>query len=177
MSMANTMVNHEEEEMIRLAEEMSLLDEYKLTWDPRNLDDTKDRVKIYEEIVDGHYDGLLQDMRSDSPLSEQQIRDIFGYDTVTGSHVMGPTEDRTSTTSLSSYSQPLSELGGFDTMPSRSQRPVERRPTVRGREQMIQDTVHSVCRSLRWYQEKIVKEIESSKEVRLSPVLFPYKHI
>ena len=164
--MSDSMENAYEQEMIRLAEEISLLDEYQLTWDPSNLNDTKDRVKIYEEIVDGHlglHDGILQDNRSGSPISDLQIREIFGYPVE--SHVT--TEERISTTSLSSFSQPNSDIGGIETQLNPHHRRLDRRPTTRGREQMIKETVHSICRSLRWYQNKIVRQIESSKEVRL----------
>lgn len=164
----NVLENHYEEEMIRLAEEMSLLDEYNLSWDPRNLDDTKDRVKIYEEIVDGHLgvnEDVLQDFSSSSPISELQIREMFGqYPTEAAGNVL---DERVSTTSLSSFSHHTNDLGGvLDLMQPHPR--IERRHTTRGREQMIQDSVHSICRSLRWYQNKIVKEIESSKEVSIA---------
>lgn len=132
-----------EEEMVRLAEEMSLIDEFDLQFNPQNLGETKGRLKFYEDIVDEHLG--LRDREGelfypDGRVSDSQLKTLFyPNDEDFGSHASsrkGPTIKPT-------------------------------RISSRGREQKIKDTVGAICRSLKWYQTKILNEIEKSSEVCL----------
>jgi hypothetical protein len=130
----------EYEEQIKMAEELSFLDEYELYWDPTHLEDTKDRVKRYENIVNEQL-FLMED--EGAPLADAQIRDLFF-------------------SSLDSDKM-ISEDSNV--------KPAEYSPTVSERisatrEQKLKETVDSIRRSLRWYQGKIVKQIQSTNEVR-----------
>ncbi|RYG58385.1 hypothetical protein EON64_21385, partial [archaeon] len=70
-----------EEEMIRLAQEMSLLEEYPdLSFNRNNLKDTNDRLRVYEEIVDDIRVKEYDDIDAE-PMTESEVRALFfGHD-------------------------------------------------------------------------------------------------
>jgi hypothetical protein len=163
------------EEELRLAEEMSFLDEYDLYWDPANLGETKDRVKMYEDIVDEQLlvtepsfalnnrpSGIVSkfSVEDDSvPLPDSQIRDLF-FSSLDSSEKLGSNDDSVK------FSGDNTGRNNIDYSPTLS----ERRSA--SKEQKLKETVHSICRSLRWYQSKIVKQIESTSEVSFFFLLF-----
>lgn len=138
-----------EEEMVKLAEEMSLLEECDLTWNSNNLDETKERLRAYEDIVDEHL-GLREreyvEEDDGAPISDSQLKALF----------FGQSEDDFS---------PPSRSGRRGTSSRRTSEHNMSRNSTRGGEQKIKDTVNTICRSLRWYQTKIVNEIETTSEV------------
>lgn len=160
-----------EEEMVRLAAEMSLMDVGDLEWDPYNLEAARDKVKNIEELVDEQL--VAADNTFDStpafsqPISNSQIRDIFALnDTMPkGSSPALNTalqdslafRDRDSTDSLDRYSL---YSHGHETPVQLSRRPsgIRRDPGAR-------DTIASLKTKLRWYQKKIVGLIQETHEV------------
>jgi hypothetical protein len=158
------------EEELRLAEEMSFLDEYDLYWDPANLSDTAGRVKMYEDIVNeqllvlepsltlnNRQSGIVSkfSVEDDSvPLPDSQIRDLF-FSSLDSSEKLGSNDDSVK------FSADNAGRNNMDYSPTLS----ERRSA--SKEQKLKETVHSICRSLRWYQNKIVKQIESTSEVSI----------
>lgn len=146
------------EEELRVAEEMSFLDEYDLYFDPTHLEDTKDRVKMYEDIVDEQL--LILDTKTEddnAPLRDSQIRDLFGFSSSLDSEKMlaGGTAPRSADENNRNNNPKSSDFSPVF---------LERRSA--SKEQKLKETVDSICRSLRWYQNKIVKQIESTSEVR-----------
>lgn len=155
------------EEELRVAEEMSFLDEYDLFFDPTHLEDTKDRVKMYEDIVDEQL--LILDTKGDddnAPLRDSQIRDLFGFSSSLDSDKM-----------LAGGTAPPQPRGDDGNNRITGPKPPDYSPTFLERrsmskEQKLKETVDSICRSLRWYQNKIVKQIESTSEVCLYLLAF-----
>ena len=128
--------------MFRLVSEISLSEsdanDFDLNWNPNDLNDTKNKLRLYEEIVDDQL--VLDDTFPDqTPLSEAQVQSIF-YPDVSNSS------------------------------PSVSNRlytgDVSRRSFGIGREQRVKDVVSTISHNLRWYQNKIVQEIESTNEYK-----------
>jgi hypothetical protein len=126
------------EEQLRLAEEMSFLDEYELYFDPAHLQDTKERVKRYEDIVNEQLVILSED--EGAPLADAQIRDLF-FSSLDSDKMVSDDSNK-----------------GFEYSPSNSERYTSQK------DQKLKETVDSIRRSLRWYQHKIVKQIESTTE-------------
>jgi hypothetical protein len=147
-----TEIFEDEEEMVRLAAEMSLQDQngefYDFGWDPNNLDSTKVNIRVLEEIMDGmdyaNPEEVVQEIPTDGALTDEQLRAIFYTSNV------GPNQSSNPTTKA----------------------PIERRTSVRGREKKIQETVNVICKGLTWYQNKIVHEIEHSQEVNFFRLYF-----
>jgi hypothetical protein len=149
-------INNDDDEVIRLVEEISFQDEYSLSWDPTHLEDTFDRVKMYENIVNEHLislDGRLDDYAT--PISDSQIRDIF----------FSSLDSEENSSKLISNIDASSKLVG-PASPTNSEK------KSFSKDQKLKETVDSIRRSLRWYQNKIVQQIESTNEV--SVLIFHY---
>jgi hypothetical protein len=144
-----------EEEMVKLAEEMSLMDEFDLKFNPDNLNDTKYRLRVYEDIVDEHL-GIKdrEDEDSGCPITDSQVRVLFYGNDGDDFFSRG-----SSVASISNRKEKDSSRRSSDRLFQ------PRRMSSRGREQKIKDTVQAICRSLKWYQSKIVSEIEATSEV------------
>lgn len=133
-----------EEEMIRLAAELSLQEERdqenpEYTWDPNNLDSVRVKLRVYEEILDS-IDFAPSEfgeevINSNNVLSDEDLRDIFF-----------------------SAGVPEEEIRLSASTPIRT----------RKRDRRTQDTVSMICRGLSWYQAKVVDEIQLSHEVGIS---------
>ena len=68
-----------EEEMVRLAAEMSLMDDWDMDWNPHQLEEVQDKLQHYEDVVDEHLttaDNICDGYGE--PLTDAQIKDIFG---------------------------------------------------------------------------------------------------
>lgn len=175
-----------EEEMIQLASNMSLADTFsedlddELHWNPRNLDVTKETIRMLEEIVDEQFTAERLSLETGGyyledygePMTDSQIKDMFGVSHDRNQSVGSYNSDS------STHSQLLAAAAGFGAKvtppagPSPHHRElVNRRPSGRGREQKIKDTVQSISGKLKWYQNKIVQTIESTNEVSLSNVI------
>lgn len=112
------------------------LEDYNIEWDPYNLDGTKVKVRIFEEIMDSiDFASPEEDENENGTLTDAQLREIF-YTTPEEIHYSDPVHSR------------------------------EQRSSTRGREQKVKDTVGVICRSLTWFRNKIVDEIQQSHEVR-----------
>ena len=149
-----------EEEMVRLASDISLMEESDLHWNPCNLDEGREKIKIIENIVDEHLisdNNINTDGVDSEPISSAQIRDIFGInDNKTVQKGSLPQlssnsnlRERDSTDSFDRYS--MFSQGGCDT-PS-------------GRKEISKDTIISIRWKLKWYQKHIVNQIEETHEV------------
>lgn len=148
-----------EEEMMRLAAELSLQEEreqesYEYAWNPSNLESVRVKLRVYEEILDGidfttpefgdEYTNQIMSNRSsgtgnnwgNNVLSDEELREIF--------YSAGVSEEEIR----------MSTNGGIAHTPIKRDRP-------------SQDTVAMICRGLTFYQSKIVDEIQSSHEVIL----------
>lgn len=131
-----------EEEMVRLAAQISLMDEYDLDWDPRNLDLARDKIKLFEDIIDE----LV--VRKDSaktagsvdpePMTDSQVQELFAAKNY-------------SSESLGDLG--YAELGGDS--------PYEDKP---GRRSNTRGTIISIQGKLEWYQQKIVQQIKNSEQ-------------
>lgn len=174
-----------EEEMIRLASDMSLAenfaDEYdeELDWNPRNLDVTKETIRMFEEIVDEHItsERLSGENRNyfedyGEPISDSQIKDIFLLNEVAPSERNQSVGSYNSDSSIHSHLIAAATNNSFAPKPATSSPGMtfhrdlqNRRPSGRGREQKIKDTVQTISGKLKWYQNKIVQTIESTSEV------------
>ncbi len=128
-----------EEEMVRLAEEISLQEGNHYRFDPYDLGDTFDQIRSMEEVMDSIAIDSQDDDDKDR-LTNEQLREIFFMSD--GPNFAGSSQ--------------------FDTYYNDS----TGRPSSRGREKHIQDTVRVICQNLTWYRKKIVQEIEHSREVR-----------
>jgi hypothetical protein len=105
---------YDEEEAIRLVEEMSFVNTYDLIFEPTDLGSIPKRLQRFEELLD--------------------------------EHVFLSTNEEHDTMSLASFQS----------------HPLEReRDSI-----MMQDSLESILRGLRWFQNKIIEEIERSLEVR-----------
>lgn len=182
-------MNREEyfEEQLRLAEEMSFIDEYELTWDPTDLSDTKDRVKRYEDIVNEQLfilDKFIIEEDETQPIPDSQIKDLFfqSLDSNDPSSTGGGGARNSHKLSLSDDSHHNHHhihhrgSGGeiqLDYSPTFSERRSgsglnAANNSTSNKEMKLKETVDSIRRSLRWYQNKIVKQIESTSEVSYS---------
>lgn len=129
-----------EEEMIRLAAELSLQEERdqenpEYIWDPNNLDSVRVKLRVYEEILDS-IDFAPSEfgeevLNNNNVLSDEDLRDIFF-----------------------SAGVPEEEIRLSASTPIRT----------RKRDRRTQETVSMICRGLSWYQAKIVDEIQLSHE-------------
>ena len=173
-----------EEEMIQLASNMSLADTFsddlydELHWNPRNLEDTKETIRMFEEIVDEQFTAERLSLENGGnymedygePISDSQIKDIFFVPPDRNQSVGSYNSDS------STHSQLLAAAAGQGFASKNVASPsgssphhrdlINRRPSGRGREQKIKDTVQSISGKLKWYQNKIVQTIESTNEVR-----------
>jgi hypothetical protein len=141
-----------EEEMIRLAEEMSLQerkdqDSYEYKWDPNNLDAMRMKLRVYEEILHGIDCATPEFQNEDGApvMTDEELREMFFSAGVSEEEIR-----------LSSASVGMGRSSGR-------------------KDQKTHDTVAMICRGLTWYRNKLVDEIQSSHEVsnaRLSVVLY-----
>jgi hypothetical protein len=163
---AGSMANSYDDEMMSLAAEMSLMEDAELDFDPHKLEDTREKIKDLEKLVDEH---LIADQLESSPrvldsqpISSAQIREIFA---VTGVQMpsKGSTpqpgtsyNDRDSESLFSALSEgvPALSLREPTTTPAKVKRPIQK------------DTIASVTWKLKWYQKKLVHQIEQTHEVR-----------
>lgn len=132
-----------EEEMIRLAEEMSLQERkdqesYEYKWDPNNLDAVRMKLRVYEEILDGIDCATPEFQNEDGApvMTDDELREMFFSAGVSEEEIR-----------LSSASVGLGRSSGR-------------------KDQKTHDTVAMICRGLTWYRNKLVDEIQSSHEVR-----------
>lgn len=145
-----------EEEMIRLAEEMSLQERreqenYEYKWDASNLDAVRTKLRIYEEILDSidystpefHNESTNHQADSSLALSDEELREIF--------YSAGVSEEEIRLSS-----------GGV----------VNNNRFPMKRDRKAQETVNMVCRGLSWYRNKVVDEVQSSHEVFLSTIIY-----
>lgn len=126
-----------EDEMIRLAEEMSLLDEFNLHWNPSNLDEVFHQIGSFEQKINDLM-GMSDINREieQQPLSDVHIKELFGLD---GYY------DSKENSNLS-----LDPFQDF---------------YLEGNERKNRDTIYSINKSLKWYKEKVVKETERTSSV------------
>jgi hypothetical protein len=176
-----------EEEMMRLASEISMvenlseLDDFdrELEWNPQNLDETEETIRIFEEIVDEHlicsenanYIESSEDEGFGEPLSAAQMKDIYmmndnsnDFDTQSNKSAASSYSDSFSPRSSAFGSAVKSEAHSRVNSTKKDQN-FNRRPSGRGRDQKIKDTVTTISSKLRWYQNKIAQTIESTSEV------------
>lgn len=170
-----------EEEMIQLASNMSLADTFtddfdeELHWNPRNLDVTKETIRLFEEIVDEQFTAERLSLENGGnyieeygePISDSAIKDMFFIPSDRNQSVGSYNSDSSTHSHLLAAHQsglkgPTSPTGP-SSMHQRDH--INRRPSGRGREQKIKDTVQSISGKLKWYQNKIVQTIESTNEV------------
>lgn len=72
-----TYEDEDEEQMIRLAEQMSLQVEYNLHWNPNNLGEIHDQLTSFEHTINDHL-GMNDSLRDiDQPISDYQMRALF----------------------------------------------------------------------------------------------------
>lgn len=163
-----------EEEMIRLASEISLMDEGDLEWNPYNLEAARDKVKCIEDLVDEHL--LAADHAFDStplsvdsePISNAQIRDIFALnDTKPVARGSAPALNTANNYSNMAYRDSTDSLDRYSMYSHGQDTPVQlsRRPSGIRRDPAARDTIASIRGKLRWYQKKIVGLIEESHDV------------
>ena len=160
-----------EEEMIRLASEMSLMEDFELDWDPFNLEEAREKIKSIDELVEESlstepFSEPVSSRVNSEPISSAQIRELFALtdnpttnkSNKTGTPVVSYNIQtyRDSTDSLDRYSQ----FSGVET-PHMS-----RRPSNVKKDAPSKDTILSIRWKLRWYQKKIVNQIEETHEVR-----------
>lgn len=153
-----------EEDMVRLASEMSLMEDADMDFDPYNLEDARDRIKQIETIVDEHLISDQVDTTTDAldsePISNAQIREIFAVTEVRLS-------SKGSTPQLNnSGAQSYRERDSTDSIFSAfSLGPDTPLSGGKKKEQMQKDTVISLRWKLQWYQKKVVQQIEDTHEV------------
>jgi hypothetical protein len=158
--------NDDEEEQFLRAQAMSLADH--LPWDPSNLQETQNKLMEYELVMDdftyaqqaadAHNPPLALDAYNTfergtvegTPISEGELLSLLGT-----SGNLGMREYENDTHSQYSYS--TGGLGGGASQSSGHHHP------LRGREMMIKEKMDSICRNLRWYQDRIQRELATTE--------------
>lgn len=138
------------DEMVRLAEEISLLDEFNLHWNPNNLDEVFHQVSLFEQKLNdlmGVGDSIKE--IDQQPLSDAHIKELFGVDT-------NGFVDSKENSNLS-----LDPFQDF---------------YFEGYERKNKDTIYSITKSLTWYKEKVVGEIARTSLVSLLHSVFYIQH-
>eukprot|EP00981_Chlorochromonas_danica_P015435 scaffold12089_cov176-Ochromonas_danica.AAC.13 len=146
-----------EEEMVRLAEEMSLQDAAGLSFYGLGGGEAgKNRLQASEEIVQEYLElkesfplGSEEEL-SDGPISDNQLRALFS-----GENGLDSGSDRLSI----SYSRATSR---DHYRPSLSQSQAQSRLSLR--EEDVRHTIQTIHRNLLWYRNHIVDKIEETNE-------------
>ena len=164
-----------EDEMIKLASEMSLMEDFDLDWDPYNLEDARDKIKLMEELVDESLlsDGQFPEPQSNvvdsEPISSAQIREIFALsDNSHSNKTPGKsTPSALGGYNLNGYRDSTDSLDHFNPFLNGVETPVHlsRRPSALNKNGSNKETVLSIRWKLRWYQKKIVHQIQETHEV------------
>lgn len=181
-----------EEEMVRVVTEMSLMDDFDLEFDPSRLDIVADKLQLYQDLVDQHLttaDNICLN-GFDEPISDAQIKDIFGIDTAAPAYstaadpAAAPPGDPGEADFVDGadgadddlHGEELS-LGGFESRGPTSELSAAARDVSHKRRltseslansNNIQNLVTTIGGKLRWYQKKIVDQISGTTTVSLS---------
>jgi hypothetical protein len=152
-----------EEDMVRLASEMSLMEDSDMDFDPYHLDEARDKIKQIESIVDEHLISDQADTTPDAvdsePISSAQIREIFAVTEVRMS-------SKGSTPLLNQNSGSYRERDSADSIFSAFSMGQDTPLSgAKKKESMQKDTVISLRWKLQWYQKKVVHQIEETHEV------------
>lgn len=167
-----------EDEMIKLASEMSLMEDFDLEWDAYNLEDGKEKIKQMEELVDesllsaDHFHEPLSNRVDSTPISKAQILEIFALPD--NNHTSAKTPGKSTTPThgasynLTGYRDSTDSLDRYSQFSQGVETPLHlsRRPSALRKDGASKDTVLSIRWKLRWYQKKIVDQIERTHEVR-----------
>lgn len=166
-----------EDEMIKLASEMSLMEDFDLDWDPYNLEDAREKIKLMEELVnesllsDGQFPEPQSNVVDSEPISSAQIREIFALsDNSHSNKTPGKsTPSALGGYNLNGYRDSTDSLDHFNPFFNGVETPVHlsRRPSALNKNGSNKETVLSIRWKLRWYQKKIVHQIQETHEVGL----------
>lgn len=163
-----------EDEMVRLASEISLMDDLDFEWDPCNHEEARYKISYFEEIVDEHLamtENFFDNCGvSGDPISEARIKDIFS---VTESNlneidcreklVQNPSVMSISSLRGSNSTENMDKFSQYRENYDNSH--LSRLTFASKKERSVGDTITTIRAKLRWYQKKIVQQIESSNEV------------
>jgi hypothetical protein len=167
----------DEDEMVRFAAELSLMEDADLEWDPYNLESMNDKINQFEHVVDEHIltldpkalDHLTKKGKlalSSEPISDAQINDIFGINRHSSGGAASATPRLSNRDSADSFDRlSLFSLNAFQDTPG----PLNRQPSSM-RNQTFKETAISIKHKIGWYQQKIIRQIEESQEVSLAPL-------
>lgn len=173
-----------EDEMIKLASEMSLMEDFDLEWDAYNLEDGREKIKQMEELVDesllsaDHFHEPPNNRVDSTPISKAQILDIFALSNSSTTNTSTKTPGKSTTPTgasynLTGYRDSTDSLDRYSQFSQGVETPVHlsRRPSALRKDGTSnKDTVLSIRWKLRWYQKKIVDQIERTHEVRADAV-------
>ncbi|KAJ1444152.1 hypothetical protein B484DRAFT_388928, partial [Ochromonadaceae sp. CCMP2298] len=155
-----------EEEMIRLASEISLMDDNDLEWDPDRLDDVVDKVKYFEEILDEHiFAGDINQpvdlLSKDQPMTDAQLYELFGSKRVPDESIPRPGYSPTDSIGFP-YQRDSSDLSGQKSSGGSSWGVTEQRGPVpvseaapRSVSAKSRETVAGIRGKLKWFQQKV----------------------
>lgn len=157
-----------DDEMVRLAAEMSLMDDTEMDFNPYDLEDTRKKIKKIENMVDEHLIAdqvgtLTSPAVTSDPISNAQIREIFAVTEVRlsskGSAPQLSLDKRPSFRERDSSESLFSVLSlGAPDLPDVTGTPP--------RNQHDRDeTIASLRWKLKWFQNKISRQIQRTHEV------------